>query len=582
MNWDLSPLYKGFDDPAFCADMDALRDGVLAARALLRDAGPQAEATLSALIERVQTLTCLSVRLGNMLMLTLAADAHNEAALAQYDRFRKLEMQMSQLLSDAARYTAGVNDLEALAESNALLKEHAYLLKTWKRQAAHTIDPLLEPTVLAMQLTGGDAWSKLRDNLDASHTVPYRLGGEQETLTLSQVRGLAYSPDAKVRRAAFEAELQAYPRMEQPMAACLNGIKGEALSLMPLRHYETILDQSIDQAHITRPILQALIGAMEEALPIFRRYLRLKARALGHAGGLPFCDLFAPLGQAEGSYTLDQARQMLTDVLGAFSPEMGRMIDRAFEERWIDAYPRPGKQGGAFCSGVYPLGHSFVLSNFDGSLNAVSTLAHELGHAYHDQQLFKNSPLLSDAPMTLAETASIFNETLLSGELLRRAGRQQRVMLLDQELTEATQTVVDILSRFYFEREVFKRRQDHALTPTELCGLMLDAQKRTYGDGLSEYHPYMWACKSHYYGTDLHYYNFPYAFGLLFGKGIYAQYLKEGPAFAAKYERLLRQTALDDAAPVAASMGIDLADKGFWQSSLEVIAQSVDELERSL
>ena len=583
MTWELSGLYRGFDDPAFAGDMQALERNTAQARALLSQGGGRpAGEVLAELIRRMEELQCLSARLGNMVALTLAADANDQGALLQYDRLCQREVEMSQLLSQAARYTAGIDNLAALCKNDPLLARHEYLLRCWQREAAHTIDPALEGVVLQMRVTGGEAWSKLRDDLDAGHTVRCVLGEKEQVLTLSQVRNLAYSPDPQVRKAAYQAELAAYPAIEQPMAACLNGIKGEAITLLPLRRYPSALDQSMDQARITRPILDALIGAMEEALPTFRRYLRLKAKALGHQGGLPFWDLFAPLGQAPQPYTLDQARQLLVRVLGAFSPAMGDMIQRAFDQRWIDAYPRPGKQGGAFCSGVYPVGHSFVLANFDGTLNAVSTLAHELGHAYHDQQLFLNGPLLDEAPMPLAETASIFNETLLCHHLLDEAGPEQRALLLDQELSDATQTVVDILSRFYFEREVFARRQDHVLSPGELCQIMLEAQQRTYGDGLSCYHPYMWACKSHYYSPDLHYYNFPYAFGLLFGKGIYAMYQEEGPAFQKTYDRLLRQTALDDAAAVAATVGIDLADPAFWRGSLALLAQSVDALEKCL
>lgn len=579
MRWDLSALYEGFDSPAFAGDMAALERDTAQAREMLAQAGGRpAGEVLAELIRRMQDLQCLSARLGNMVALTLAADANDEGALGQYDRLCQREVEMSQLWSQAARYTAGIDNLAALCRIDPLLAQHEYLLRCWQREAAHTIDPALEGVVLQMRVTGGEAWSKLRDDLDAGHTVRCVLGEKEQVLTLSQARNLAYSPDPQVRQAAYQAELAAYPAIEQPMAACLNGIKGEAITLLPLRHYESALDQSIHQARITRPILDALTGAMEEALPVFRRYLRLKAKALGHQGALPFWDLFAPLGQAPQTYTLDQARQLLVRVLGEFSPAMGEMIQRAFDQRWIDAYPRPGKQGGAFCSGVYPLGHSFVLANFDGSLNSVSTLAHELGHAYHDQQLFQNSPLLDEAPMPLAETASIFNETLLCHRLLEEAPPEQRAMLLDQELSDATQTVVDILSRFYFEQEVFARRRDHILSSSELCQIMLQAQQRTYGDGLSCYHPYMWACKCHYYSPDLHYYNFPYTFGLLFGKGIYARYLKEGPAFRETYDQLLRQTALDDAAEVAATVGIDLADPAFWHSSLALLEQSVDQL----
>ena len=385
-----------------------------------------------------------------------------------------------------------------------------------------------------------------------------------------------------VRRRAYEAELASYPRIELAMAACLNGIKGEALTLCELQHYDTVLDTALDAAKIDRQTLDAMLTAMRESLPAFRRYFRAKARHLGHEGGLPFYDLFAPIGAAGKTYTLEEARQLLVQVFGQFSEKMSRFIDRAFEEHWIDAFPYEGKQGGAFCAGVHPLGISYVLANFEGSLDSVSTLAHELGHAYHGDCVKHLSILNADYPMTLAETASIFNETMLVAKLQEGANPQERLMLLDQQIGNAAQVVVDILSRFLFESEVIERRKDHTMLPDELKEIMLDAQKQTYGDGLDEnvLHPYMWACKTHYYSASLHFYNFPYAFGLLFGLGVYERYLEKGEAFLPEYDALLAATGLGDVKDVAARVGIDVTDVNFWRKSLSVVEKMIDEMEK--
>ena len=266
---------------------------------------------------------------------------------------------------------------------------------------------------------------------------------------------------------------------------------------------------------------------------------------------------------------------------GAFSPRMAAMMDRAFEERWIDMYPREGKSGGAFCAGVPPLGISYVLTNFEGSYGSVGTLAHELGHAYHNECMKDLPILMADYPMPLAETASIFNETLLAQRMLEKADAPMRVAMLEQQLSDAAQVIVDILSRFLFEKEVVERRADTTLSPRELCDIMLSAQRKTYGDGLDPQcmHPYMWACKSHYYSTDVHFYNFPYAFGQLFAVGVYALYEKKGAAFLPDYEKLLRSAGSGMVRDVAASVGIDVADVNFWRSGLKVFEDKLAELE---
>ena len=583
MNWDLSKLYQSFDDPKLACDVqraEDLMDGMLV------DIGGMDGTVLTAeqladLIERRSEASELLICVSSYAQLTLAVDANCEPARACYDRVIALMMRSEQLDSALARLTAQVKDMDALAEANPVVRTHRFALDTWRDRAAHTIDPALEPLALKMQLTGGRSWEQLRDQLDANLLIPFEQDGKTEQLPLSAIRGLANSPDADVRKRAYEAELGAYPRIEIPMAACLNGIKGEALTLAELRHFDSVLDTALYESRMDRATLDALLGAMRDSLPMFRRYFRLKARLLGYEGGLKFCDLFAPVGSVAMRYTLEEARAMLVETFSRFNPKVAQFMDHAFEDHWIDVYPRPGKQGGAFDNGVHPLKMSYVMTNFDGSYSSVSTLAHELGHAWHDAQVADSPVLLSYYPMPLAETASIFNETMLMEKTLETADDAAKITLLEQQLGDAAQVIVDIMSRYLFETEVIERRKTHALSARELCGIMTDAQKQTYGDGLDPayMHPYMWACKSHYYSADLHFYNFPYAFGQLFGLGIYQIYLEKGSAFAEDYNRLLKSTGCGDVRTVAASVGIDVASKDFWMKSIDLLAGKLDQLE---
>lgn len=583
MNWDLSKLYSGFDDPKLIADAGAAFEQVASIRAMIAKLPGDAPAeNLAAVVRAMQSAAGLQIKVSEFAYLTLAVDANCEPARAFYSRVIDLNAEWAQLNSALSRYLGGADDLEAQIESNSLLAEHAFMLRELKKDAAHVIDPAVEPAVLKMQMTGGTSWEQLRDQLDSNLMIPFEQDGREVQLPLSAIRGLANSPSADVRRRAYEAELAAYPRIEIPMAACLNGIKGEALTLCELRHYDSVLDTALDASRMDRATLDALLSAMRKSLPMFRRYFRLKARLLGYDGGLKFYDLCAPVGEAGQKYTLDEARDMLVEVMGRFSPRMAGLIDRAFRERWIDAYPREGKQGGAFCSGVHPLGISYVMTNFEGSYSSVSTLAHELGHAYHSSCLNDASVLMCDYPMPLAETASIFNETLLMEKTLETAGDATKLTLLEQQIGDAAQVVVDILSRYLFETEVVERRKDHPLSPRELCAIMLEAQKQTYGDGLDPkfLHPYMWACKPHYYSTSIHFYNFPYAFGMLFGLGVYARYLEKDEAFLPEYDRLLAATGSGSVREVAASVGIDVADEAFWMQSIRTLEEKVDAFER--
>ena len=396
---------------------------------------------------------------------------------------------------------------------------------------------------------------------------------------------MAYAPDPAVRKSAYEAELACYDRIKDSVAYSLNSIKMQVISECELRGYESPLQRTLHGARMSRATLDALIGAMEEEMPAFHRYLRLKAKALGHEGGLPWYDLFAPLGGSDRKYTTQDARDYLLNLFGGFDQSLHDMVARAFDEAWIDFYPRDGKAGGAFCASLQNQKESRVLTNFDGSFSDIVTLAHELGHAFHNLNIFPHRVLNSDYSMPVAETASTFNENVVVSAAIRAAtDKNEKLALIEGQLSDACQIICDIYSRYTFESAVFANRSERFMPADELCAMMLDAQKKAYGDGLDHgaLHPYMWVCKSHYYMGTLSFYNFPYAFGGLFARGLYAQYEKEGAVFVPKYKKLLAATSVMSVEDTAKIAGIDLTDKAFWKQGLKSFADEIDEFERLL
>ena len=573
-NWDLSFLYENFEDAAFLRDLDRLPGLIRALTDVLAAPGLTDRERLEQLVDAEEALNVVADHVGSFIFLTQAVDAANDDAAKYADKY-SLIMNEARLADSAiTRYVGQVSDLEGVIAQSPRLAQVAFALREWADSARHTIDPLIEPWMLEMQLSGGSAFSQLRDKLDSTHTVDYR----GQSLPLPAVRGMAYDADAAVRRDAYQAEIASYKKMEIPMSYCLNAIKMEARTMARAQGYDSVLHMTLERTRMDQATLDAMIGAMKEYLPHFRRYLRAKAKLLGHPNGLPFYDLFAPVGSAGRTYTVEECREKLMQELGKFDPDMAAFVDHAFEARWIDLFPREGKSGGAFCSGVHDMDRSQIMTNFQGSFSDVSTIAHELGHAWHNRCMAGLPYALTDTPMPLAETASIFNETILAHEVLKAATPEEQLTLLDATLVESTQTIVDILSRYLFETEVIDTRADHAMTVDELKDAMLRAQDATYGDGLDPAvrHPYMWACKSHYYSSGLNFYNFPYAFGELFGKGVFAQYLRKGSAFVPAYRQLLRSCGSGSVADVAASVGIDVRSADFWRSSLEIIKDEID------
>ncbi|MDD5934252.1 MAG: M3 family oligoendopeptidase, partial [Clostridiales bacterium] len=389
----------------------------------------------------------------------------------------------------------------------------------------------------------------------------------------------AYSSDEKVRKTAYESELACYEKIKDSVCFSLNSIKGQVNAICKMRGYTSPLEMTLAQAHMKRETLDAMWKAIDTYLPVFHGYLRKKAELLGESNGLSWYNLFAPVGECETNFTAEAAKEYLVSHFSEFSKDLAQMIETAFDEEWIDFYPHEGKVGGAYCCNIQSKKQSRVLTNFDGSLSDVVTLAHELGHAYHNKNIHDHRILNLDYSMPVAETASTFNENVIMNAAIREASDKDRFVLIESQLQDLTQIICDIYSRYLFETKVFELNQEKFMFADELSEIMLDAQRKAYGDGLNPdtLHPYMWVCKSHYYSGNTNFYNFPYAFGGLFARGLYAVYLKEGEVFLPKYRALLHATTVSDVEEVAAYAGIDLTKPQFWMDVLEQVKQQVEE-----
>jgi len=431
-----------------------------------------------------------------------------------------------------------------------------------------------------LSLAGSRAWSKLQGTVTSQKTVDFELNGETQTLPMPALINLQSHPDESVRERAYHVEMSAWESVKEPLAASMNGIKGWVNTLNDHRGRKDALHQSIDDARIDRETLGVMMAAMKESFPAFRRYFKAKAARFGQ-DALPWWNVFAPTGKLDAEYTFSEAANFILENFGKFSPELQNFARTAFDNHWIDAEQRSGKRGGAFCMPVPGVKESRILCNFDGSIDQVMTIAHELGHGYHNFNMYQadKTPLQRQTPMTMAETASIMCETIVFNAVKNTiTDPQEELALLETALIGDSQVIVDIYSRFLFEKEVFTRREKSELSADELCEIMEEAQAETYGEGLdaAHRHKFMWTWKPHYYYADLSFYNFPYAFGMLFGVGLYAVYQKRGEAFIPDYKRLLSSTGDAPAADLAARFDIDIRSKKFWEDSLGVVAKRID------
>ena len=572
--WNLDPIYKGFDDPAFDADMAALKEKVAEITAFAAKL-PEMDALegLTQGIALQEQFSELVSKLANYASLRQAANTRDPEAGSRLGQVMQLYSGVAGPLASMKEWASKLPDLQEIVVKDENLRHYAFFFKNLAESSRYLLPGMGEEIMAKMELSGGNAWSDLQQYLTSTVPVSYDGG----TTNLSSIRNLAYDADPAVRKAAYEAELACYDRIKDSVAYALNSIKLETISDCQLRGYASPLERTLKHSDMKQETLDAMLGAMDEYLPKFWQYLKAKGKALGHENGLPWYDLFAPMGNSSTKFTAEDAREYLVGLFAEFDSELSEMVATAFDNAWIDFYPRDGKSGGAFCSGVECLGESRILTNFDGMFGDVVTLAHELGHAFHNQCIKDHRPLNRDYSMPLAETASTFNECVVMASAIGKAAdKSEKIALIESQLQDATQIICDIYSRFRFEKMVFDNREQMFMNADTLCQFMLDAQKQSYGDGLDHncLHPYMWVCKSHYYGPT--YYNFPYAFGGLFARGLYAQYERDGAAFVPKYKKLLYTTPIATAEDVAKVADINLTDRNFWRAALQTIADQID------
>ncbi|HXF85848.1 MAG TPA: M3 family oligoendopeptidase [Anaerolineales bacterium] len=588
--WDLTNVYPSLESDEFKkafkeyqSRLDKLEKFYKSkiSKASAKTPAKELGALLGRAVDQFNTILELGGTINAYIYSFVTTDSHNKTAMRLLSEFEQVEVRQHNLSIQFRAWVGKLGKkLDQALEKDPTAKAHAFALKEMRDQAKYLMSEAEEMLAAEMSLCGGNAFGKLQGTITSQMTVDFEMDGEVKKLPMPALINLRSHPDENVRRRAYEAENKAWEGVKEVLAACLNGVKGETNILWKKRGRKDALHSAIDAARIDRKTLDAMLSAMKDSFPMFRRYFHSKAKKLGKEK-LAWWDLFAPLGKTDKIYSFDEARDFILDNFGKFSPDLRRMAETAFSKNWIDAEQREGKRGGAFCMGVPAVKESRILSNFDGSFDQVSTLAHELGHAFHNYCAYEagKTELQQNTPMTLAETASIMCETIVTEAVLSQSkDPQEQLAVLEAQLLNASQVIVDIYSRFLFEKEVLERREQAELSAEDFCEIMERAQKETYGEGLDERYlqKWMWTWKPHYYSPSFPFYNFPYAFGLLFGTGLYAIYQQRGESFVADYKNLLASTGEDTAARLAKRFGIDITKRKFWEDSLAIIGKRVD------
>ncbi|NMO95603.1 M3 family oligoendopeptidase [Paenibacillus lemnae] len=452
----------------------------------------------------------------------------------------------------------------------------AFTLNESRNLAKEKMSPELEGLALSLSIDGYHGWGDFYNTIVSKIHIPFEENGETRMLSAGQAANKLSHPDKDVRKEMFHKWEEAWTSSEDYCADTLNHLSGFRLKLYEGRGWDQVLKEPLAVNRMRQETLDAMWSVVQDTKPVLVEFLNRKAKLLG-LEQLSWEDVDAPLQKSEAKISYDDAAKTIVNQFRTFSPKMADFAQMAFDKNWIEAEDRAGKRPGGFCTSLKYSNQTRIFMTYSGTASNVSTLAHELGHAYH-QYLMRELPVLNQSyAMNVAETASTFAEMIVSDALVKGAqNEEERLALLEEKINRSVAFFMNIHARFLFETRFYEQRKQGILTAGEISELMENAQKEAYLDSLTEYHPHFWASKLHFYITGVPFYNFPYTFGYMFSTGLYVMALNEGASFAAKYEALLQDTGILTVEDLAQKhLGVDLTQPDFWQKAAEFCADDI-------
>ncbi|WP_223067602.1 M3 family oligoendopeptidase [Paenibacillus caui] len=456
----------------------------------------------------------------------------------------------------------------------------AFTLTESRERAKEKLSPELEGLALDLAVDGYEGWSEHYDTIVSKFSLPFTdEKGETVQLSAGQAHNKLHDPDRSVREEVFAAWEEKWAELADFGADTLNRLAGFRLKLYGKRGWEDVLKEPLAINRMSRETLDTMWQVINEYKPVFVKYLERKAKLLG-VEKLSWADVESPLGgKAGGKIPYDEAAETIVKEFGGFNPKLAEFAVNAFNNSWIEAEDRPGKRPGGFYTPLTESKEGRIFMTFGGTASNVSTLAHELGHAYHSFLLKNLPPFCQDYAMNVAETASTFAENILSSAQVSQAeSKEEKLALLEEKVQRSVAFFMNIHARFLFETRFYEERKEGLLSTDDLCRLMEEAQKEAFCGALGSYHPHFWLSKLHFYITGVPFYNFPYTFGFLFSSGIFARAQAEGPSFAEKYDALLQDTGRMKVEDLAQKhLGVNLTKPDFWREAISVSVKDVEQ-----
>ncbi|MBB2480054.1 M3 family oligoendopeptidase [Bacillus sp. APMAM] len=458
------------------------------------------------------------------------------------------------------------------------INELEFVLNERRQKAKEKLSKDQEALLNALSVDGYHGWGEMYDSLVSKVKIPFEENGEIKKLSVGQAHNKFSDPDREIRKDVFRKWEEAWDDKADLFAATLNHLAGFRLTIYEQRGWDKVLKEPLSYNRMKKETLDMMWQVISDYKQPFVEYLNRKAEMLG-VEKLSWYDLDAPVGDVNSLFSFDEGAEFIINHFGEFGENLANFTKKAFEDSWIEAEDRAGKRPGGFCTGFPLSSQSRIFMTYSGTPSNVSTLAHELGHAFHSYALRDVHPLKRGYAMNVAETASTFAEMIVADASVKNAkDDKERLTLLEDKVQRSVALLMNIHARFLFETRFYEERKNGLVSKNRLNELMMEAQKEAYGNGLEEYHPLFWASKLHFFITGVPFYNFPYTFGYLFSLGIYAQALKEGKGYEEKYMALLRDTGSMNVEELALKhLNVDLTQRDFWEAGVKLCVKDVEE-----
>ncbi|WP_211746558.1 M3 family oligoendopeptidase [Paenibacillus sp. Marseille-Q4541] len=584
--WDLESIFSGgSSSETFAAYLKQLEQDIATLNAEVTDA--KVPATLEdtyaydGIIEQLQdTIGRLSE--GSAFVSCLGAENQDDKKAVQLTgKITSLHAQLSNVKTRFDSLLQQTEDkLWAEWIKRAEVEPISFVMNESRQNAKEKMAPELESLALDLAVDGYHGWGDFYDTIVSKVRVPFEENGETTYLSAGQAANKMQHPDRAVREAMLVNWEKAWSDAADYCADTLNHLGGFRLKLYERRGWDSVLKEPLGINRMSEDTLDAMWNVITRAKPVLVKYLERKAELLG-VERLSWADVSAPIGQSAGTISYDAAAESIVSQFRKFSPRMADFAQMAFDKHWIEVEDRPGKRPGGFCTSLPVSKETRIFMTYAGTASNVSTLAHELGHGYHQHVMDDMEILNQSYAMNVAETASTFAELIVADALIKEADEKEKLALLEEKIQNTVAFFMNIHARFLFETRFYEKRKEGLLSGDDLSELMEEAQREAFCDSLGSYHPTFWASKLHFYITGVPFYNFPYTFGFMFSTGIYAQAQKEGATFAEKYDNLLRDTGRMTVEELAEKhLGTDVTKPEFWQGAADLCIADIEQFLR--